>query len=98
MPKIFADASHHYKTYKEWYKDWLKADRKQGEQEFDCASRFSPPKYKSIKGHDRSLIQDNTVLICEHGHISDFPWSKFLRWRKDTPGEINSEKPVDLFN
>ena len=98
MPKIFADGSHHYKTYKEWYKDWLKADRKQGEQEFDCASRFFPPKYKSIKGHDRNLIQDNIVLICEHGHLSDFPWSKFLRWRKDTPGEINSEQPVDLFN
>lgn len=97
MPKIFADGSHHYKTYKEWYKDWLKADRKQGEQEFDCASRFFPPKYKSIKGHDRNLIQDNIVLICEHGHISDFPWSKFLRWRKDTPGAINSEQPVDLF-
>jgi hypothetical protein len=97
MPKIFADGSHHYKMYKEWYKDWLKADRKQGEQEFDCASRFFPPKYKTIKGHDRNLIQDNIVLICEHGHISDFPWSKFLRWRKDTPAEINSEQPVDLF-
>jgi hypothetical protein len=98
MPKLFADASNHYKTYKEWYKEWLKADRKQGEQEFDCATRFFPPKYKTIKGHDQNLIQDNIVLICEHGHISDFPWSKFLRWRKDTPGEINSEQPVDLFN
>lgn len=97
MPKIFADGSHHYKMYKEWYKDWLKADRKQGEQEFECASRFFPPKCKTIKGHDRNLIQDNIVLICEHGHISDFPWSKFLRWRKDTPGEINSDQPVNLF-
>ncbi len=98
MPKIFADGSHQYKTYKEWYKEWLKSDRKQDEQEFDCASRFFPPKYKTIKGYDRNLIQDNIVLICEHGHISDFPWSKYLRWRKDTPSEINSDQPVDLFN
>jgi hypothetical protein len=98
MPKIFADGSYHYKMYKEWYKDWLKADRKQGEQDFDCASRFFPPKYKTKNGNNRNLIQDNIVLICEHGHISDFPWSKFLRWRKDTPGEIKSEQPVDLFN
>lgn len=97
MPKIFADGNHHYKTYKEWYNDWLKADKKEGEQDFDCVSRFFPPKYKTINGHDKNLIQDNIVLICEHGHISDFPWSKFLRWRKDTPGEINSEQPVDLF-
>jgi hypothetical protein len=97
MPKIFADGNHHYKMYNEWYKDWLKADRKQGEQDFDSASRFFPPKYKTVKGYDSNLIQDNIVLICEHGHISDFPWSKFLRWRKDNPGEINSEKPVDLF-
>lgn len=98
MPKIFADGSHHYKTYKEWYKDWLKADRKQGEQEYDSAARFFPPKCKTIKGHDRNLIQDNIVLICEHGHISDFPWSKFLRWRKDFPGEINIDQSVDLFS
>ena len=97
MPKIFADGSHHYKTYKEWYKDWIKSDRRQGEQDYECASRFFPPKYKTIKGY-RSLIQDNIVLICEHGHISDFPWSKFLRWRNDTPGEINSDQPVDLFS
>ena len=98
MPKIFADGSQHYKTYKEWYNDWLKADRKQGEQEFDCASRFFPPKYKTIKGLDRNLIQDNIVLICEHGHISDFPWSKYLRWRNDFPGEIDINRSVDLFS
>jgi hypothetical protein len=98
MPKVFADGSHHYKTYKVWYDDWLKADRKEGEQEFDCASRFFPPKYKTIKGYDGNLIQDNIVLICEHGHISDFPWSNFLRWRTDYPFDINSDKSIDLFN
>lgn len=97
MPKIFADESNYYKTYNEWYKDWLKADRKQGEQEFETASRFFPPKFKTRNGYGRNLIQDNIVLICEHGHISDFPWSKFLRWRKDTPGEIHSDQPINLF-
>jgi hypothetical protein len=52
---------------------------------------------KLIKGFDRNLIQDNIVLICEHGHISDFPWSSFLRWRTDYPFDINSDKSIDLF-
>ncbi|MBK7669319.1 MAG: hypothetical protein IPJ32_19450 [Sphingobacteriaceae bacterium] len=38
------------------------------------------------------------MLICDHGHISDFPWSNFLRWRNDNPFDINLDKPVELFN
>ena len=96
MPKIFADEGNYYKTYKEWYKAWLNADKKQGETEYDTSSRFFPPKYKTLNGYRKNLIQDNIVLICEHGHISDFPWSKFLRWRNDKPAEIHSGQPVDL--
>jgi hypothetical protein len=97
MPKIFTDSNHKYKTYNDWYKDWIKSDKRQGEQDFECSSRFFPPKYKTITGQYKNLIQDNLVLICEHGHISDFPWSKYLRWRVDSPREINSNLPIDLF-
>ena len=48
------------------------------------------------KGWSSDLKQDNIILLCEHGHISDFPWSKFLRWRKDEPLAIFEDAPVTL--
>jgi hypothetical protein len=93
MPKVFFDKSKHYKFYKEWFKDWV-SNKKNDDQ---YGNKFFPPKYNTDKG-TYNLAQDNIVLICDHGHISDFPWSKFLRWRTDSPMEINSEQPIELFN
>lgn len=93
MPKVFFDRGKHYKTYKEWYKEWTLKNK--GADKY--GKEFFPPKY--ISGNEIiDLTQDNIVLICDHGHISDFPWSKYLRWRTESPMEINSEKPIDLFN
>jgi len=89
MPKVFKDNRHYYKSYNEWYNDWEKTTKEKDD--------FFPPKYKSEKGFTINLIQDNIVLICDHGHISDFPWSNFLRWRTDYPFDINSDKSIDLF-
>ncbi len=89
MPKIFKDNRHFYKSYKEWYNEWEKSNQNTDD--------FFPPKYKTEKGYVNDLIQDNIVLICDHGHISDFPWSNFLRWRTDYPFDINSDKSIDLF-
>lgn len=89
MPKIFKDNRHYYKSYKEWYNEWEKSNQNTDD--------FFPPKYKTEKGYVNDLIQDNIVLICDHGHISDFPWSNFLRWRTDYPFDINSDKSIDLF-
>lgn len=93
MPKIFFDKSKHYKFYKEWFKDWT--SNKKNDDSY--GNNFFPPKYNAENGIN-NLTQDNIVLICDHGHISDFPWSKYLRWRTDSPMEINSEKPIELFN
>ena len=92
MPKVFFDKSKHYKFYKEWYNEWCK-NKKNDDQ---YGAKFFPPKYNT-ENSISNLTQDNIVLICDHGHISDFPWSKFLRWRTDSPMEINSEKPIELF-
>lgn len=94
---MFFDKSKNYMSYKEWYQEWIKTDRKTGEEIYKCTDRFFPPKYKSKEGFYNILTQDNIVLICDHGHISDFPWSKYLRWRTESPMEINSERPVELF-
>jgi len=92
MPKVFADNQNNYKPYKTWHKDWVKSsvvDNKYGD-------KFHPPKYifNKDKGWTNDLKQDNIILLCEHGHISDFPWSKFLRWRKDEPIAILDKKNI----
>lgn len=92
MPKVFFDKSKRYKLYKEWYKDWV-SNQKNDDQ---YGAKFFPPKYNT-ENSISNLTQDNIILICDHGHISDFPWSKFLRWRTDFPMEINSEKSIELF-
>ncbi|MDC0178032.1 DUF1998 domain-containing protein [Polaribacter sp.] len=96
MPKVFADNSNNYKTYSNWYTEWVNRaennDRWPGES-------FHPPKYifNEEKDWSSNLKQDNIILLCEHGHISDFPWSKFLRWRKEEPLAIFEDASVNLF-
>ena len=96
MPKIFADKANNYKSYSIWYDDWVK----RSDNNDQYGEKFHPPKYvfNEEKGWTNDLKQDNIILLCEHGHISDFPWSKFLRWRKENPLGIIKNEVVDLFN
>ena len=97
MPKVFSEKPGNYNDYNFWYKKWKKDN-----EEDNYANKFFPPKIKKISRNDKpyyeELIQDNIILICEEGHISDFPWSKFLRWRNENPKEMFAETTVDLFN
>jgi hypothetical protein len=94
MPKVFADKKDNYKSYGEWYKKWIKENKVDDKY---CQD-FHPPKYV-FKGWTNDLKQDNIILLCEHGHISDFPWTKFLRWRKDYPTALNFDNnTVEIFN
>ncbi|EAQ42521.1 DrmB family protein [Polaribacter sp. MED152] len=95
MPKIFADNSNNYNHYGNWYKKWV--NRKENDDKH--GKKFHPPKhvFNEEKGWTNDLKQDNIILLCEHGHISDFPWSKFLRWRKEEPLAIHKDDPVNLF-
>lgn len=95
MPKVFADNSNNYKPYSNWYTDWIN----RAENNDKYGEKFHPPKYifNEEKGWSSNLKQDNIILLCEHGHISDFPWSKFLRWRKEEPLSIFENAPVNLF-
>lgn len=92
LPKVFFDRRDHLKTYQQWYTLWG--------TEHD---KFFPPKYRQSfqqNGNpvERTVLlkQDNIVLLCKNGHISDFPWSNFLRWRTVQPHDVNN--PVDLYN
>ena len=97
FPKVFSNKYNHYKKYRDWYNLW---------QLFNPTDRFCnnffPPKTIQNLDDGRRIIdvlkQDNIVLICGHGHISDFPWSHFLGWRTSEPMAINDSIPVDLFS
>jgi hypothetical protein len=97
MPKVFSDKQGDYGVYNDWYQKWI-----QDNEEDPHANKFFPPKIKKTSRNDKpyyeELVQDNIILICEEGHISDFPWSQFLRWRNEEPAGIFDQTPVDLFN
>jgi hypothetical protein len=101
MPKVFADSNNNYKPYSKWYKEWVERRHSNGGKIDEYGKFFHPPKYNHNEGKEkewiRDLKQDNIILLCEHGHISDFPWSKFLRWRTIDPNAIFEEVPVDMF-
>lgn len=97
MPKVFSEKLGNYNDYNFWYKKWKKDN-----EEDNNAFKFFPPKIKKLARNDKpyyeELVQDNIILICEEGHISDFPWSQFLIWRNEKPMEIFDKSAVDLFN
>jgi len=49
---------------------------KKGEQ--DLTVKYSR---NGIIKHYKELDQLNLILICPNGHLSDIPWSKYLRWK-----------------
>jgi hypothetical protein len=92
LPKIFFDRRDHLKPYQQWYNLWGTDHDK-----------FFPPKYRLSFQKNGNIVegtiplkQDNIVLLCKNGHISDFPWSRFLRWRTVQPHDLNN--PVELYN
>lgn len=96
MPKVFLDNNQNYKAYNKWHREWIG----NSDNNDPYGTKFHPPKFILNNNSDRpfNLRQDNIVLICEHGHISDFPWSKFLRWRVENPTEIYDEAPANVFS
>lgn len=106
MPKVFADRSKIHKTYKEWFNEWCKVNKSDNGDDDRYGNLFFPPK-KNWNEENGALVkrnwsenlnQDNIVLICDHGHMSDFPWSQFLGWRTEFPTAIYDDTPVNLFS
>jgi len=112
FPKWFRNENGLLKTYKEWRQDWEKAGK--------SLYFFAPPRDVTDPYPNRTIKMDkagntmpeykelnqlNLILICENGHLSDIPWSHYLRWRaegklkkKDTDGAEHRDKgAADLF-
>jgi hypothetical protein len=59
---------------------------------FDILKKDANTKYRV------PLKQVNLVLICDHGHISEIPWSKFITYKRQSGGQPNRNAGiVDLF-
>ena len=99
MPKVFADSNNNYRPYSKWYKEWVERRGSDGKKIDQFGRQFHPPKhvFNEEEGWTSELKQDNILLLCEHGHISDFPWSRFLNWRKEYPLAIFEDTPVKIF-
>jgi hypothetical protein len=81
MPKGFFNQFNNYKVYSAWYRKWRAGGR-------DAADFFPP------KDGDYVLKQDNIALVCENGHLSDFPWSEYLRYKVENPNAVRREVPL----
>ena len=95
FPSWFRGDKGALKEIKEWYSLWKEECRRHGNNL--RLDNFAPPRDATkfirefqAKNEDGSPItlrdyevleQLNLVLICENGHLSDIPWSKYLRWR-----------------
>jgi hypothetical protein len=101
FPKWFRNEDGRLKLYKEWREEW----RRSGKPIWLFAPPRDPNKfYKNAKAikidatHTipvhKELTQLNLILICENGHLSDIPWSHYLRWR--TEKFLRSNEVTDL--
>jgi hypothetical protein len=88
FPGWFKNEKGHLKHIKEWKRKWI--DKGFPRNEFAPPRDFSnhyPPRIVRRGGRERIeqthkiLTQTNLILICENGHLSDVPWSKFIEWK-----------------
>ena len=114
FPKWFKDSGNNLKRIGEWESIWLKECRKFPNEV--KKRQFAPPrdtkrflgkrKAKNEDGADvyyreyLPLQQSNMILICPNGHLTDVPWSKFLRWKteKQKRDRPDSDVGQNLFN
>lgn len=103
FPKWFRNEAGRLKLYREWKDEWKRSGKpmwffapprdandyyKNGRPIKVDASGRTIPEYKE-------LTQMNLILICENGHLSDIPWSHYLRWRTNNGSGKNDSS--DLF-
>lgn len=79
FPSWFMNKKGELKKVNEWRNEWEKKCNR------DEKNQFAPPKEfieRSNNGKIKYslLTQNNLMLICPNGHLSDVPWSKYLTW------------------
>jgi len=114
FPKWFKDSKNNLKRIGEWENLWQKECQKFPNEV--KKRQFAPPrdtkmflgkrKTKNEDGVDvyyreyLPLQQSNLVLICPNGHLTDIPWSRYLKWKTEKIKRLrpDTDKGQDLFN
>lgn len=112
FPKWFVNSKKKLKKYQEWKSLWSKnpdlnlysfvpprdsttpVKKANGDKVlFKVKDKGNQEKYIPLH---KKLKQTNLILICPNGHLSDIPWSRFLRWKSErtSPKDIGG----NLFN
>ena len=114
FPKWFRNRDGELKRLSEWRDLWRELGEKNNGNTSDAdfapprdATRDPVSQFvrKNAEGRHETyyeyevLEQLNLVLVCPNGHLSDIPWSKYLKWRTDKQlgrisdaGNQNAEK------
>lgn len=110
FPKWFKNKSGKLKTYEAWLEQWkssnipLRCFAPPRDSKDPIKDLNGDPKQITISEGDgttrqvnlyRELTQTNLVLICPNGHLSDIPWSRFLKWKSERKGK--NDRAEDLF-
>lgn len=79
FPSWFMNRKGELRKINDWRNLW-DSKCKQNER-----NQFAPPKeFVGRRENDsikyNRLIQNNLMLICPNGHLSDVPWPKYIRW------------------
>ncbi|QNS42472.1 DUF1998 domain-containing protein [Chryseobacterium manosquense] len=114
FPKWFKNKKGQLKKLNEWYKIFEEECKKQDGKVRKI--NFAPPRDGKdylrtieVKNEDgtkvqlreyRELDQSNLILVCPNGHLSDIPWSNFLRWRTENflNGSTENDNAENLFS
>lgn len=94
FPKWFKNKKGELKKYEEWKSLWIKSGN---DLQYFVPPRDArhpilgvnkEPIKRKIKDNKEIvqyevLNQINLMLICPNGHLSDIPWSKYLRWASE---------------
>lgn len=98
FPKWFKNRKGELHEYSVWTDRWKSANNKMKffapprDAKDPIRGANKTPISKKVKDSDgieeeiilyHQLTQLNLILICPHGHLSDIPWSKFLKWKTD---------------
>lgn len=103
FPKWFRNEKGLLQKYDQWKAEWKRSGK--------SMHLFAPPRDANDPyptgnwprvdkaGNEirvyKELTQLNLILLCENGHLSDIPWSEYLRWRTET--RRNKDDGADLF-
>ena len=107
FPKWFVGKNGKLQTLNKWREDWAKlSDKNEHVKTYHFAPPRDPEsvKYKNLvwkkTDSDNSeqmlihneLAQTNLALICEHGHLMDIPWSKYININNSGNEPVNFDE------